>query len=257
MNVDLLEKAVTRKTRAVMPVHLNGRVCDMERIMDVAARHNFIVVEDAAQALGATFDGKKAGTFGVAAGFSFYPAKSLGAYGDAGMAVTDDPEIDRIIRLYRDHGRETKEDFVLYGFNSRVDNIQAALLNTKLPHFPEWIERRRAIAAKYDAGLKDIEALALPPAPETGGRYYDTFQNYVVLYERRAELAAFLKDEGVETLISIPKPFHRQPALKLEHFDLPVTERVARENLSLPMYPELDDDQVETVVRAVRKYFRK
>lgn len=257
MNVDLLEAAITSQTRAVMPVHLNGRICDMEKLMTVASEHNLIVIEDAAQALGATFDGKKAGSFGLASGFSFYPAKGLGAYGDAGMAVTDDAEIARCIRLYRDHGRETKEDFALYGFNSRLDNLQAAILNMKFQYFPQWIERRRGIATMYQEGLTGIAQLKLPPPPETGGRYFDTYQNYVIRAPERDKLAAFLKDAGVETLISVPKPYHFQPALKLGQFRLPVTEQVAKEALSLPMYPELDNSQVGIVIDAVRKFFKR
>jgi dTDP-4-amino-4,6-dideoxygalactose transaminase len=257
MNTDLLEAAVTRRTRAIMPVHLNGRVCDMDKVMDVARKHNLIVIEDAAQALGASFDGKKAGTFGVSAGFSFYPAKNLGAFGDCGMAVTDDAETARLVRLYRDHGRATKEDFALYGFNSRPDNLQAAVLNMKFQYFPGWLERRRRIAGMYQAGLGGIKGLKLPPPPETGGRHYDTYQNYVVMTPERDKLSVFLKDAGVETLISIPKPFHLQPALKLSRFKLPVTERVAREGLSLPMYPELTDEQVEYVTEAVKKFYVK
>ncbi|HUT68644.1 MAG TPA: DegT/DnrJ/EryC1/StrS family aminotransferase [Dehalococcoidales bacterium] len=257
MNVDLLEAAITPRTRAVMPVHLNGRLCDMEKLISVASAHHLIVIEDAAQALGATFDGKKAGSFGLAAGFSFYPAKSLGAYGDAGMAVANDEEIDHRIRLYRDHGRETKEDFVLYGFNSRLDNLQAAILNMKFKYFPQWIERRREIAMMYQEGLTGIAQLKLPPPPETGSRYFDTYQNYVIQAPERDKLATFLKDAGVETLIFVPKPYHFQPALKLSQFRLPITERVAGEALSLPMYPELDNRQVEIVVDSVRKFFKR
>ena len=256
MNTDLLESAVTDKTKAVMPVHYNGRCCNMEKVMDVAKKHDLIIIEDAAQALGAMFDGKMAGSFGLASGFSFYPAKGLGAYGDAGMVVTDDEDIASSICLYRDHGRKTKEDFVLYGFNSRLDNFQAAILNMKFKYFPRWIERRRQIAALYREGLSDTEQVILPPGPDDG-RYYDTFQNYVIRTPERDKLAEFLRDEGVETLISMPKPYHVQPALKLTRFDLPLTAQVAREVISLPMYPELEDWQVEMTVAAVRKYFTR
>jgi len=257
MNTDLLEAAITPRTRAIMPVHLNGRVCNMEKVMSVAKAHHLIIIEDAAQALGASFDGKKAGTFGVAAGFSFYPAKNLGAFGDCGMVVTDDAAIAQSIRLYRDHGRATKEDFVLYGYNSRPDNLQAAVLNMKFQYFPKWLERRREIAGMYQAGLGSIKALKLPPPPETGGRHYDTYQNYVVLTPERDKLSSFLKDAGVETLISIPKPYHLQPALKLSRFHLPMTERVAIEGLALPMYPELKNEQVEYVIQAIKKFYLK
>jgi len=255
MNVDLVEEAITPRTKAIIPVHLNGRACDMGKLMKIASTHNLLVIEDAAQALGATFDGKKAGSFGVASCFSFYPAKSLGAYGDAGITATDSEEIVDKIRLYRDHGRQTKDDFVLFGFNSRLDNLQAAILNVKIKYFPGWVERRREVASMYQQGLSDIPNLQLPPPPESDGPYYDTFQNYVIRAQDRDKLHAYLTESGIETLIIWPKPMHHQMALNLSHFQLPVTEQLAQEVVSLPMNSELSNEQVELVIESVRKFY--
>ena len=256
MNVDLVEEVVTSRTKAILPVHLNGRVCDMGKLMKIASKHNLLIIEDAAQALGATFDGKKAGSFGVTGCFSFYPAKSLGAAGDAGIVVTNSEEIADQIRLYRDHGRQAKDDFVLYGFNSRLDNLQAAILNVKFKYLPSWIERRREVASMYHQGLSDLSYLRLPP-PESDGHYFDTFQNYVIRAQDRDKLAAYLAESGVETLISWPKPMHHQKALNLSHFRLPVTEQLSGEVLSLPMNTELTNEQVEFVIESVRKFYTR
>lgn len=256
MNIDLIEEAITPRTKAIMPVHLNGRVCDMGKLMKIASQHNLLVIEDAAQALGATFDGKKAGSFGVAGCFSFYPAKSLGAAGDAGIIVTDSEEIAEQARLYRDHGRETKEDTALFGYNSRLDNLQAAILNVKFKYLPQWIERRRELANIYQQGLCDLPYLRLPPPPESDDRYFDTYQNYVIRAQDRDKLFAYLAESGIETLISWPKPMHHQKALNLSHFHLPMTEQLSREVLSLPMNTELTNDQVELVIDSVRRFYK-
>ena len=257
MNVDLLEKAITPRTRAIIPVHLNGRLCDMERVMAIADRHNLIVVEDAAQALGTTFDGRKGGSFGLTGCFSFYPAKILGTAGDGGMVVTNDETLAAKIRALRDNGRVMGQDEVIgYGFNSRLDNLHAAILDVKLKYVPQWIERRREIASIYEDGLSKLREVETPPPPQNGGRYYDAFQNYVIRTKKRDELVHYLRENGVEILISWPIPMHHQPALKLNHFKLPETEAISREVLSLPLYPELTDGQAGFVIDAVRSFFK-
>lgn len=253
MDMDAAERAVTPRTRAVLPVHLNGRVCDMERCLAIARRHGLIVIEDAAQALTATFDGRAAGSFGKAGCFSFYPAKLLGAAGDAGALCTDDPDVARTARLLRDHGRLTKERHVLYGFTSRLDNLQAAILNAKLPCLAEWVERRRALARIYDRALASLRQVTVPPSSDA--RHRDVHQNYVIRAERRDELAAHLRDRGVEVLISNPVPVHHHPELGLAHFDLPRTVRLAAEVLSLPLVPELEDEQVRYAADQVRAFY--
>jgi len=255
MDVEQLEEAISPRTKAILPVHLNGRCCNMEKLMDIASKHNLIVVEDAAQALGATFDGKKAGTFGLAGCFSFYPAKLLGAAGDAGIVVTDDKELAEKIRLFRDHGRETKEDIAFFGFNSRLDNLQAAVLNVKFNYVAKWIERRRELATIYHRGLSDLLGLRLPPPPGSDGRYFDVFTNYVVRAQERDKLVTYLNERGIEVLVSWPKPLHHQQALGLGHFHLPETERISKEVVSLPLNTEISDEQVEFVIESIRNFY--
>jgi dTDP-4-amino-4,6-dideoxygalactose transaminase len=207
MDCSQLEKAVTKKTRAIIPVHLNGRMCDMHKVMEVAHKNNLIVIEDAAQALGSTFKGRKAGSFGLTGCFSLYPFKLLGAYGDAGIVTTNDEKIADKITWLRDHGQDRKtRDVRCYGFNARLDNLQAALLEIKLRHLNEWLDRRRAIAEMYRKGLSDIKALKLPHFDDD--KYRDVYQNYVVRAERRDELAKFLEENGVEIMISWSKAMH-------------------------------------------------
>ena len=257
MDVKLAAQAVTPRTRAIIPVHLNGRMCDMEQVMRLAEAHGLVVVEDAAQALGARFMGRPAGSFGATSCFSFYPAKILGTPGDGGMVATDDDELARKLRGLRDNGRVNWQDQVIgYGFNSRLDNLHAAILNLKLGHLDEYIARRREIARMYEEALSDIPGLRLPPPPSENSEYFDVYQNYVVRTSRRDALAEHLKDSGIETLISWPLPMHHQDALKLSHFSLPETEAISREVLSLPLYPELTDEEVGVVSGAVAAFFR-
>ncbi len=256
MDVDQLEQAISPRSKAILPVHLNGRLCNMERVMGIASRYNLMVIEDAAQALGATFDGKKAGSFGLAGCFSFYPAKLLGAAGDAGLVATNDKELDKNVRLFRDHGRRTKDEFDCFGFNSRLDNLQAAILNVKFRYLPQWIERRRELAGMYHHGLSDLPYLKLPPLPQSQGRYFDVCQNYVIRAQQRDGLVEYLRECGVEILVSNPIPVHHQKALGLSHFHLPLTEQLAEEVVSLPMNAELSNEQVQFVIDSVRKFYK-
>lgn len=258
MDVDLAAGAVTSRTRAIIPVHLNGRMCDMQKVMRVAESHGLAVIEDAAQALGATFMGRPSGSFGATACYSFYPAKILGTPGDGGMVVTSDDALARQLRGLRDNGRVNWQDQVIgYGFNSRLDNLHAAILNVKLSLLDEFIARRRKIARMYDAALCGVPGLGLPPAPSDGGAFFDVYQNYVVRSPRRDELVVYLREQGIETLISWLLPMHHQTALKLSHFHLPVTEAISREVVSLPMYPEMSDGDVETVAEAVQAFVER
>lgn len=256
MDVEQLEQAITPRTKAIMPVHLNGRLCDMKKLMDIASKHNLMVIEDAAQALGASFDGKKAGSFGLTGCFSFYPAKVLGAAGDGGIVTTNNKEIAERIGLLRDHGENrTSGDILCFGFNSRLDNLQAAMLDVKLKYLPQWIERRRELAKLYHQGLSDLPELKLPPPPQSDDSYFDVYQNYVVRSQERDKLVAHLRESGIEILVSWPKPMHHQKALGLNHFHLPITEQLSNEVLSLPMYPELSNEKAEFVVESIRKFY--
>jgi dTDP-4-amino-4,6-dideoxygalactose transaminase len=260
MNMDVEEvgKKISSKTKAIMPVHLNGRLCDMERLMEIADEHSLMVIEDAAQALGASFDGKKAGSFGLTGCFSLYPAKVLGAAGDGGFLTTNHDELEEKIRLLRDHGvQRTTGKILFYGFNSRLDNVQAAILNVKMKYLPNWIKRRREIAKIYHEGLSKITEVKLPPPPKKTGPYYDVYQNYVIGVKDRDELAQFLEKNGVETMVSWRIPNHLQSALNLKHFSLPKTEKVSNEVLSLPMYPELFDEQVDYVIEVIHDFYKQ
>ena len=256
MDVDQVENAITPRTKAIIPVYLNGRMCDMEKLMEIAEEHDLLIIEDAAQALGAEFDGKEAGSFGLTGCFSFYPAKMLGAAGDGGIAVTNDEEIAEKICLLRDHGyQRSTGDILYYGYNSRLDNIQAAILDVKLKHLPEWIDRRREVVSLYHQVLSDLPELKLPP--RSNDRFFDVYQNYVIRAKERDRLVAYLRESGVEILISWPKPMHHHEALGLKHFHLPKTEQISNEVLSLPMYPELSDEDVEFVIDVANKFYKE
>jgi len=256
MDVSKIEEAITSKTRAIIPVHLNGRMVDMEKLMGVAKKHNLIVIEDAAQGLGATLNGKKAGSFGLTSCYSFYPAKLLGAYGDGGAVCTNDEQVYEKVKLLRNHGQKTKTEIIYYGFTSRLDNIQAAVLNVKFKYVPRWIERRREIAKMYNKAFCEMGSLKTPVDPEDSKEFYDVFQNYVLKAEKRNELFEFLKENGVECLIKDLVPNHMQKVEGLEGFALPVTERMANEVISLPMYPELENSQVEYVIECVKNFYK-
>lgn len=258
---DLIEKAITPKTRAIEPVSLNGRCADMKKIMAIAEKHNLIVIEDAAQAMGAKIkmsDGKwhMAGSFGSAGCFSMYPFKMLGAFGDAGIVTTNDPEIARKVRLLRFNG-EDREDMKIYyhGYTALLDNIQAALLSVKLKYFKNWITRRRKIAGIYEKRLKNIPQIKTPNFGDS--RFYDVYQNYVVRAVERDDLEKWLEGKGVETLISWPFPNYRHPVFGQNNIFLPETEKICKEVISLPMYPELKDSEIKYVVGCIRKFYSK
>jgi len=254
INVDQIEAALTPRTKGIIPVHLNGHACNMDKIMDIANKHHLRVIEDAAQALGTKFKGRRCASFGDTGIFSFYPAKVLGTAGDGGLVCTNDDGLARKIKAFRDNGRVDSVDVVeCFGWCTRLDNLHAALLSMKFNYFEPWIERRRAIARMYDQGLSGIPGL-IPP-PRSDGDYFDVYQNYVVRCVKRDELFTHLQKSGVEVLISWRVPMHRQKALGLEHFKLPMTERISAEVISLPMYPELTDDEVEFVIEAIKKFF--
>lgn len=251
-----IEAAVTEKTRAIMPVQLNGRTCDMDAIERIASKHSLLIIEDAAQALGSQFKGRFAGTFGIAAAFSFYPAKILGCFGDGGAVVTNDSEVARKIALLRDHGRNDKGDVEMWGLNSRLDNLQAAILHAQFRDYDKIIGRRRSIAALYDSLLSDLTELVLPPAPDTNGDHFDVFQNYELEADRRDALRAYLSERGVGTILQWGgTPVHMFKGLGF-NVSLPQTERFFERCLMLPMNMMVTDDEVHYVGASIRAFYR-
>jgi len=250
----LLEAAITPRTRAIIPVHLYGRPADMPAILAIARPRGIAVIEDACQAHGASIGEQRAGAMGDLACFSFYFSKNLGAYGEGGVVTTNDPALAERVRLFRDHGSRVRYEHEVIGRNARLDEIQAAILRIKLRHLDDWNVRRRAHAAALSAALAGT-SLTLP-AP-SGAGVSQVFHLYVVRHPERDRLKAFLAERGIGTGIHYPRPIHLQPAyasLGYAPGAFPVTERLAAEVLSLPMYAELADAQIERLADAVRAF---
>lgn len=250
MDPALIEKAITPRTKAIVAVHLYGQPCDMDAIMQIAERHGLKVIEDAAQAHGARWRGRRVGSIGDAACFSFYPGKNLGAFGDAGAVVSNDVELLEKVRMVANHGRLEKYTHKMEGVNSRLDGLQAAILRVKLRHLDNWNESRRRHADFYFEALTGGD-LQMPVVHEHAEPVWHLF---VVRVSDRAGLQAALKQEGIATGVHYPVPLHRQPAYEdfgIAQESLPVTELVAGRVVSLPMYPELTSAQLETIVNAV------
>lgn len=251
---DGVEKAISDRTKAIIPVHLNGRACDMVSLLRVAADHGLYIVEDSAQAIGATYDGRPAGSFGILSTNSFYPFKILGCFGDGGMITTSDDELDIQLRCLRDNGQDRSAGEILYwGWNSRLDNLQAAILERMLRHLPQAIERRRIIADRYHSGLEGVGDVRVPKFCEN--RQQDAFQNYVIRTKDRDNLVPHLDRHNVGTLISWTKPTHKHAGLALGHFRLPNTDAVSSEVVSLPMHPALEDAEVDYVIAKIQEHF--
>ncbi len=248
-----LDDATTTRTKAIVPVHLYGRCADMDAIADHARRHGLHVLEDAAQAHGAALGGRRAGTLGSAAAFSFYPTKNLGALGDAGAVVTNDAAVAAGVRELRSFGERCGGEAVRRGSNSRLDPLQAAVLSVELPRLEAWNERRRGLAARYREELAEV--VHVPDEPADGGHVHHLF---VVRSPRRDELARELKRRGVGTLVHYPRAVHQHPAYRdlARPGRLERSERLAREVLSLPLFPELTDDEAAAVITAVREACR-
>ena len=250
MDARQLEAAITPRTKAILPVHMHGRLADMSAILAIAERHGLPVIEDSAQAHGAEALGKRAGTFGSIGCFSFYPGKNLGACGEGGAIVTDDDGYAAVIRQLRDWGQTAKYNHERHGFNYRMDGIQGAILDVKLRHLPEWTNKRRAAAAIYDELLTG-SGIATPRRPI--GREH-VYHVYAIQTPDRDRVQAELKDAGVMTNIHYPRPVHLQKAyadLGYKEGDFPVSEAFAAETLSVPMFPELTEEQVKFVVNAL------
>jgi dTDP-4-amino-4,6-dideoxygalactose transaminase len=283
INPDKIESKITSKTKAILPVHIFGWPCDLDRITQIASKHDLHVVEDAAQAIGAVYKGNKIGASSNLVTFSFHPTKNLGAYGDAGMVTTNDDKLAVIVRSLREHGmakhgamaREylygEPDEFAmdanidalynpykyynyLIAYNSRLDAIQAAVLSVKLKHLDEYNKKRARTAARYEAGLKDV--VTTPPAPATG---FSCYHQYVIRTDKKEELIAYLSDKGIAVGAFYPVPLHLQKAfnyLGYKEGDLPVAEMLSRQTVCLPVFAELYDEEVEAVIKSIREFFR-
>ena len=245
-----VEAAITSRTRAILPVHLYGQPADMAAIERIAARHRLAIVEDACQAHLGTSDGRPIGTIGIAGAFSFYPTKNLGALGDGGAVITSNRALAERLKRLRNGGQTSRYHHIESGTNSRLDEMQAAILRARLPFLQRWTARRRSIAARYRTGLSD-SSLEVPPEMDAGHVYH----LFPVLSRRREGLQNHLKVAGIETLIHYPVPIPRQPAVAwVDPALCPIAERVCTEVLSLPMYPSLTDDALSLVVHTVQSF---
>lgn len=258
LDAALVEKAITDKTKAVLPVHLYGQAADVERLRDVCEAHNLALIEDAAQAHGAVIAGRKVGTFGRAGCFSFYPGKNLGACGEGGAVVTDDPEVAERIRRLRDHAQNGRHNHVELGFNTRMEGLQGAVLTVKLKWLDRWNAARRTHAHRYRALLADTPGLTLPQEVGPGSHVWHLF---VILLDRldRTHFCSALQKQGIATAIHYPTLVPFQPAyshLAYRSGDFPVAEAVAHKCVSLPLYPELREEQIQHVVHSIEQVVR-
>lgn len=246
MDVEKIEAKINKKTKAIMPVHLYGQSCDMNMITKIAKKHNLAVVEDCAQATGALYKGKKVGTIGDCGAFSFYPTKNLGAYGDGGAIVTNSEKIYLKAKLYRNYGQEDKYNHTLNGLNSRLDEIQAAVLATKLKFLDNWNRKRREIAKKYSTELKTVDFL------KNDSDSLHVHHLYVIKSNNRDKLINHLTKNGVETLIHYPLPINKQKAFfKMENETYENADKITKQILSLPINPWLKDDEINSIIEII------
>lgn len=253
INTAQIEKKITKKTKGILPVHLYGQSADINGIMRVAKRHHVQVFEDACQAHGAEYKERKLGTFGLFSAFSFYPTKNLGCYGDGGAIVTNDTALASVCRTLRNYGQKDRYVHTLKGINSRMDEIQAAILRTKLRHLDAWNIKRRAIAARYNSLLQGVGDIELPKERVDATHVY---HQYVIRTRRRDELLARLGSQSISALIHYPIPIHKQPCYEEFHkLSLPNCERTCKEILSLPIHPYLKDTEIIYIAETIRKFF--
>ncbi|AMK77754.1 hypothetical protein A1342_15995 [Methylomonas methanica] len=254
MSIELLKQAISPATRAIIPVHMNGHCCDMRSILTIAEEHGLLVIEDAAQSMGAQIDEIYAGNFGVINAFSLHPMKNLHCYGDGGFITTNDSNLANSLLRLRNHGQSESRELLEFGFNSRLDNLQAALLNINFKYFQQDTTRRREIALRYHLGLSNCAALKLPRPPQNDG-YFDVYSSYPIRCVSRDDLRAHLLKKGIECFVHWEKPLHTNTMICPEGQALPMTESVSREVLSLPIHPFLSNEQCDYVIAAVREFF--
>lgn len=254
INTDLLEQAVTPRTRAIVPVHLFGQCADMDGVWQVARKYNLMVIEDAAQSLGATFHGQCAGTLGDAAAVSFFPSKNLGGAGDGGMVLTNDADLAEKVRLLRNHGQDTSYKHVFVGTNSRLDALQAGVLRVKLKYLPQWTEQRRSHAAYYTQHFQDIEQIKCPEEQEGA---YHVYNQYTIRVPRRDDALARLRQREIGCAVYYPIPLHLQPCFRELGYrkgDFPEAEKASLEVLSIPVYPELQRHQQDEIIENIQQH---
>jgi dTDP-4-amino-4,6-dideoxygalactose transaminase len=255
LDENLLEQKITSRTKAIIPVHLQGQMCEMDTILALAIKYNIAVIEDCAQSHFSAYKGKRAGTMGTAGSFSFYPSKNLGAYGDAGCIITNDDALAEQCKRFARHGALVKHEHTLEGINSRMDGLQAAILSAKLPYILEWTEKRQSNAGYYNRILNSIPQITLPAVrPQTNHAYH----LYVVRAERRDELTAYLKSKEIETSVHYPVPLPFLDAYKyLGHQpgDFPVADKYQHQILSLPMYAELTEEMMDYVSTTIKEFY--
>jgi dTDP-4-amino-4,6-dideoxygalactose transaminase len=255
IDANCVRKAITSRTRGIMPVQLNGRTADMDALTSIAREYDLFIVEDSCQALGSKFKGRCAGTFGAAGSISFYPSKTLGCFGDGGAVITDDDALADHVRTLRDHGRGADGNVSMWGYNSRLDNVQAAILRIKLKRYDQYVARRRAIAALYQQRLGQRSELLLPPAPGAEPDHFDIFQNYEIEADDRDGLRAHLEARGVKTIIQWGgKLIHQFPKLELGGVQ-PYAERMSGRFMLLPMNTALSDEQVHYICDSIEEHY--
>ncbi len=262
INPDLIEEKITKRTKAILPVHLNGRCCNMRKIKKIAKKYKLQIVEDAAQAFGSQFNGKYAGSFGSSSAFSLHPMKNLSVPGDGGFLTTNQKKIYQKVLLLRDHGRYrknniNKEVFKSFGFNTRLDNIHAAVALIKLKKFKKWLSKRRKIAKMYNSKLKSVGDIKIPFFPNVNDKFYDTYNSYVIRTKKRNKLKNFLLKNSIEVFSHIHTGVHREKYLKgrVGVWSLPKTDEIESEIISLPIYPELTKSKQKYVIKKIKQFF--
>jgi dTDP-4-amino-4,6-dideoxygalactose transaminase len=251
-----IEKAITKKTKAIIPVHLTGRPADLDAILAIAKKHNLHVIEDCAQAVGARYKHKSVGSFGITGSFSLHPLKNLGACGDGGVITTNDDKLFSYLSKARTHGHSSRDEVDFWSFNSRLDNLQAAILNVKFNSLEKWNNRRREIAERYWNGLH-LLPMYVPKDKEHEHSVYHTF---IIQTDKRDALMTYLREQGVDTKIHYPVPIHLQKAaayLGYKKGDFPVTEKQCETILSLPVFPQLDNNQIDYVIEKITSFYKK
>jgi dTDP-4-amino-4,6-dideoxygalactose transaminase len=251
-----IEERITPKTKAIVPVHLYGQCAEMKPILEIAHKYGLMVIEDCAQAHGAMYSGRMAGTIGDAGAFSFYPSKNLGAFGDSGLVVTNNEVIAKTVVKLRNYGQEERYYHSIKGFNSRLDEMQAAILNAKLPYLNGWNQRRREIAQRYDRAISQVEIRC----PFQFRECYHVYHLYVVVVSERDRWQQLLADRGITTLIHYPVPIHLQTAYsecREQSKYLPITEKLASQIVSIPLYPELTDEEINYIIETLLNIYEK